>query len=137
MEKIKADIRFALTQQEGQDYAALDGDGHTLVAPEFFDGKIPEDWNVRSLERIHHAGTGKHALYQNGEPVEQLTAIYLLDFHLWVGDMARSADPKLENTWGSYGGRGFMAQAVVRALSEWVGEDKDTYTPEQEIGGEA
>ena len=51
--------------------------------------------------------------------------------------MARSADPELDNTWCSYGGRGFKAQAVVRALTEWVGEDKDTYTPEQEIGGEA
>ena len=92
MDKIKADIRFALTKQEGQDYAALDGDGHTLVSPDYFDGKVVPEWNVRSLERVHRAGTGKHALYQNGEPVEQLTAVYLLDFHLWVGEMAMAAD---------------------------------------------
>ena len=136
MDKIKSDIRFALTKQEGQDYAALDGDGHTLVAPDYFDGKIPSEWNVRSLERVHRAGTGKHALYQNGEPVDQLTAVYLLDFHLWVGEMAMAADPTLENTWGGFGGRGFRAQAVVRALTEWSKEE-DSYTPEPEIGGES
>jgi hypothetical protein len=135
MEKIKADIRFALTQQKGQEFAALDGDGHTLVEPDFFIGKVPRSWNLQPLERVLHAGTGKHQIYQNGEPVDELTAIYLLDFHLWVGDIARSADPELENTWGSYGGRGFMAQAVVRALTEWVKED--TYVPEQATGGEA
>jgi hypothetical protein len=129
MEKIKADIRFALTQQKGQEFAALDGDGHTLVAPDFFIGKVPKSWNLQPLERVHHSGTGKHQIYQSGEPVDELTAIYLLDFHLWVGDVARSADPTLENTWGSYGGRGFMAQAVVRALTEWVGEENE--------GGEA
>ncbi len=38
VDQIRRDVEFALTRQPGQECAALDGDGHSVVNVSFFEG---------------------------------------------------------------------------------------------------
>ena len=42
LESVRADVKFALTKQPGEEHAALDGDGHTIYKLSFlFTGGSP------------------------------------------------------------------------------------------------
>ena len=44
MEALRDEVRFARTVQPGMKYAALDGDGHAILPPGFYTGRVPERW---------------------------------------------------------------------------------------------
>ena len=104
----------------GLENGAIDGDGHTIVAPSYFTERgfdIPK-W----LEHTQWSGGGKHQIYDNdGKPVEKIIGVWCLDFHYWIAEQCGLTS----NEYGSYGGRGFQAQAIARALAKWAKEDTD------------
>jgi len=89
----------------------LDGDGHTLMSVSFYlDLGVPEvfacpywGWN--------QAGTGKHAIFVDGETVEGLYGIHNLDWLYGIAKVlgAFSTHPK-------YGGRGYQARAICEGI---------------------
>ena len=116
----KEEVRFALTKQSDQNYPAIDGDGHTLVDPQSFKGQIPETWDISVLERTHHSGGGKHDIFVDGEVVEELKAVYCLDFHYWIADQIEIAFPgELNKRWEGMMGRGSIARNIMIACQEW------------------
>lgn len=120
----KDEVRFALTKQSDQNYPAIDGDGHTLVSPEEFKGQIPETWDISHLERTHPSGSGKHQIYVHGEPVDELKAVYCLEFHYWVAHQIEIAFPgELKKTWEGLMGRGSIARGIMNACQKWVDTD--------------
>ena len=106
--------------REGLKNGAIDGDGHSIVAPEYF---IERGFDLpKSLETTQWSGPGKYQIYDGlGKPVDKVVGVWTLDFHYWVaGECGLTSDD-----YGSYGGRGFQAQAIARALIKWVEEDDD------------
>ena len=104
--------------REGLKNGAIDGDGHTIVAPSYF---IERGFDVpKSLETTQWSGSGKYQLYDNeGQPVDKVVGVWCLDFHYWIASQCGLTS----NDYGSYGGRGFQAQANARALAKWAEED--------------
>ena len=54
LESVRADVKFALTKQPGEEHAALDGDGHTIYKLSFFARSVPPAW----LDEIAATPTG-------------------------------------------------------------------------------
>ena len=102
----------------GLENGAIDGDGHTIVAPSYYIERgfdIPE-----RLEQTQVSGSGKYQLFDSdGNAVGEVTGVWCLDFHYWV---AKECGLTSED-YGSYGGRGFQAQAIARALKEWAASE--------------
>jgi len=102
----------------GLENGAIDGDGHTIVAPSYFEDRgfdIPEN-----LVTVLKSGSGKHQIYDNnGFPVDEMTGVWCLSFHYWIADQCGLTS----DDYGSYGGRGFQAQAIQRALVKWSKEE--------------
>ena len=120
----KEEVRFALTKQPGKDCPAIDGDGHGLLAPEYFEGQIPETWDISELERTHHSGGGKHDIFVNGERVDEMKAIHTLELHYWVARQIEAAYPgELNKRWEGMMGRGVIARNIREACQEWVDAD--------------
>lgn len=120
----KEEVRFALTKQPGKDYPAIDGDGHGLLSPEYFEGQIPETWDISELERTHKSGGGKHDIFVNGERVDEMKAIHTLELHYWVAQQIEIAFPgELNKSWEGMMGRGFIARNIMKACQEWVDSD--------------
>ena len=87
----------------------LDGDGHTLMSANFYlDLGVPEVF-VCPYWRWNEAGTGKHAIFVDGETVEGLYGIHNLD---WLYGIAKVLDAKYK----SYGGRGSQARAICEGI---------------------
>ena len=108
--------------REGLENGALDGDGHSIVAPEYFidRGFAPED--IKKLEHSHQSGSGKHQIYQNGDmftgtPVKELKGVYTLDFHYWV---ANAVGVEYDSCFG----RGTQARIITSALRKWVDDSE-------------
>ena len=122
----KEEVRFALTKQPGKDYPAIDGDGHGLLTPEYFEGQIPETWDISHLERTHQSGGGKHDIFtDNGRVrVDEMKAIYTLELHYWVASQIETAFPgELNKRWEGMMGRGSIARNIMNAIQEWVDAD--------------
>jgi len=104
----------------GLENGAIDGDGHTIVAPSYFKERgfdIPE-----RLEQTQVSGSGKHQLFDNdGNAVDKVVGVWCLDFHYWIAGECGLT----HHEYGSYGGRGFQAQAIARALAKWAKENDD------------
>ena len=62
----------------------------------------------------------KSTLFVDGEPVEELKGIYNLSFLYWLAQQIGLTS----DDFGSYGGRGFQAQAIERSIRGWAKEDE-------------
>lgn len=106
--------------REGLENGAIDGDGHSIVAPQYFVERGFDEGDMQGLEITHESGSGKHQIYQDGDqfsgtPVTELRGIWCLSFHYWIADQCGLTS----DDYGSYGGRGSQAQAIRRALVRW------------------
>ena len=87
----------------------LDGDGHTLMSVSFYlDLGVPEVFAC-PYWRWNEAGTGKHAIFVDGETVEGLYGIHNLD---WLYGIAKVLDAQ----YGSFHGRGSQAREICRGI---------------------
>ena len=103
--------------QEALKDETIFGDGHSLMSPEAY---LPH-FDVSHLEETFESDFSSHksTLFVNGQPVEQLKAVYNLTFLYWLAN-----EIKVDHDAGQYGGRGFQARAIVRAIWDWAnGED--------------
>ena len=90
----------------------ISGDGHTIFAPE----KYNKYFDVEHLVTDHASvGSGKHALFdlETGERMESCMGIYNLTFMYWIGE-------QLGLEYRTTSGRGFQAQAIHKAVQDWV-----------------
>ena len=86
-------------------------DGHTLVDPTYYVG-----FDVSNLIEVHKSdfSHGKTTIYTDGVPVEELEAVYNLDFlRMIVHQLGLECN---EN----YTGRGFQAHEYCRKLREFA-----------------
>ena len=87
-------------------------DGHTLIDPEYYIG-----FDVEKITEIHKSdfGNPKYTIFTDGIPVEELEAVYNLDFlSMVVHQLGLECN---EN----YMGRGFQAHEYYRKLKEFAG----------------
>ena len=119
LESVRADVKFALTKQPGEEHAAIDGDGHTIYKLSFFARNVPSAWLDEIATTLYH----EHELggYDEGGP-NVVKGVYALEFHQWVAYHVKKVDPTFRFDAG-YIGRGRQAQAIHEALSNWVSTD--------------
>ena len=87
------------------------GDGHGLIDPEFFEG-----FDVTSITKTHKSDLSnpKYTIFTDGVPVEEMEAVYNLDFlAMIVHQLGLDCDEH-------YMGRGFQAQEYLRALERFA-----------------
>lgn len=110
--------------QEGFEKGVIEGDGHGINFQAFYQGIFGD---LSHLEFTHRSdGSHKGSIYVNGEMVEELTGIYNLTFLEWLGGQCGLS----WRDWGSYGGRGFQAQAIERTIHAWA--FNENYQPKTE-----
>lgn len=91
--------------------------GHDIMSDTFYD----KFFDVSHLVKTFKSDFSDHksTLFVNGEPVEELKGIYNLSFLYWLaGEIGLTSDD-----YGSYGGRGFQAQAIERSIRGWAKEE--------------
>jgi len=91
--------------------------GHDIMNDTFYD----KFFDVSHLVTTFKSDFSDHksTLFVNGEPVEELKGIYNLSFLYWLaGEIGLTSDD-----YGSYGGRGFQAQAIERSIRRWAKEE--------------
>ena len=88
LESVRAEVKFALTKQPGEEHAAIDGDGHTIYKLAFFARSVPPAWLDEIAAKLYH----EHELgaYDEGGP-SVVKGVYALEFHKWV---AHHVSPK-------------------------------------------
>ena len=103
------------------------GDGHSI----YYESKYGPHFDVTDLVVEHKSDMTSHkgTIFDNttGEPMESLKGVYNLTFLHWLCD-------EIGLTWrdyGSYGGRGFQAQAMVRTIEKWASTDYEPITQEE------
>ncbi len=119
VELMRRNVVFALTKQPNKSCAALTGDGHSVVSPSWFEGKVSPTW----LPDI------KNDLVQeffdlednNGNPVASARGVSLIDFVNWIGGRVQECDPNF--SWEDKIGRGARAHSIQSALFDWVGNE--------------
>jgi hypothetical protein len=90
----------------------LVSDGHGLYPPTFYDGFF--DVEKMGLVRTYKSdGTYKGTIFVNGEPVDEMNAVYNLDF---LERLVRVLDLRPSSAMG----RGFRASDYVNRLREWA-----------------
>jgi hypothetical protein len=87
-------------------------DGHTLMAPEYYVG-----FDVEKITETHKSDLSnpKYTIFTDGVPVEEMTAVYNLDFLRMI---VRQLDLECNE---NYMGRGFQAHEYCRRLREFAG----------------
>ena len=111
-------ITKELVRKNLEEDGAIDGDGHSLVSPDFFvkRGFDPDD--IQKLVQRHYSGSGKYQIYDHdGKAVEHMDAVYCLDFHYWV---ARTVGVEFMEAFG----RGTQARHIRTALKKWVDDSE-------------
>jgi|TARA_B110001454_G_scaffold217586_1_gene243283 hypothetical protein len=86
-------------------------DGHTLMDPKYYVG-----FDVDHLIEVHKSdfSSGKSTIFTDGVPVEELEAVYNLDFlRMIVHQLGLECDER-------YMGRGFQAHEYCRKLREFA-----------------
>ena len=86
-------------------------DGHTLMGPEYYVG-----FDVTHITEVHKSdfSNPKYTIFTDGVPVEELEAVYNLDFlRMIVHQLGLECN---EN----YMGRGFQAHEYYRVLKEFA-----------------
>ena len=113
---MRRDVEFALTQQPGQESAAVNGDGHSVVELSWFEGKVTPEWMhaieddlVEEIEGLEGNG---------GHPLPPVQGVSLLDFHCWAGRLVLRRDPNF--SWQGKIGRGAQARSIETALVDWI-----------------
>jgi len=87
-------------------------DGHSLIDPAFYVG-----FDVNKITETHYSDLSnpKYTIFTDGVPVEEMTAVYNLDFlRMIVHQLGLECN---EN----YMGRGFQAHEYYRKLKEFAG----------------
>jgi len=127
LEAVRAEVKFALETQPGEEGPAIDGDGHTILKLSFFARKVPPAWLDEIADKlftgawVHLGRDGQSWVDEDGKRVQVVKGVYALSFHYWVADkVVMKVDPKFHSYAGSYIGRGKQAQAIEKALIEWV-----------------
>ena len=113
METLRDEVRFALTTQSGMEVPALDGEGHAIVSPTFFEGRVPEHW---LSEDVFPKPVRYKACGFDGSDVY---GIATLDVHDFVANKVAVADPNFQCP--GFIGRGKQARAILNALHAWIG----------------
>jgi len=93
-------------------HAALDGDGHGIVPPDFYQGRVPERW---LSETVFRQPCCYEACGIDGEDVH---GIATLNVHNWVACRVAGVDPTFACP--GFLGRGKQARAIYEALREWA-----------------
>ena len=104
--------KFVSQVQQGQTYAALDGDGHSIYPTSYFKGKVPDSY----MPMIEEMATNHSCYIRNESAV--IHGIEALGFHNWIGNMIRQVDAKF--TWSQKIGRGFQAREILCSVKDWL-----------------
>ena len=103
--------------REGCLNGAIDGDGHSIVSPDFFIERGFDRKDMESISSVLESGDDyKSQIFQNGEAVKPLEGIGCLHFHYWVASQVGVTN------FQEYGGRGSQARAIAQALKEWANQ---------------
>ena len=120
---LKEQVRFALTRQEGEERAAIDGDGHAVVTVECLRNKVVPEWEG-VLEDLNGELWYYHGIGTEHGPNAQDKGVSMLALHHRVARMVQEADPTFRHDGHGYIGRGSCAQAMHKALAAWCGAQK-------------
>ena len=93
------------------------GSGHDIMVEDFYDKYFDVSHLVQTFKSDF--SSLKSTLFVDGEPVEELKGIYNLSFLYWLAQQIGLTS----DDFGSYGGRGFQAQAIERAIRGWAKEE--------------
>ncbi len=91
VDQIRRDVEFALTRQPGEESAALEGDGHSIVYLSWFDGKVSAEW-MPAIEAL--AEEIDCLVDDDGRPLPPVQGVTLLDFHAWAARQVMRCDPQ-------------------------------------------
>ena len=120
-ESLRDEIKFALTRQPGEERAAIDGEGHTIVKASSLEGQVPPAWvaGVHTLVETYRMGQNDQGFDDNGKPTEVVTGVHLLHLHQWVAHKVKQVDSTYEPG-DVFIGRGKNARAIHASLTQWV-----------------
>ena len=121
IEAVRADVRFALSCQPGEEFAAIDGDAYMIYKISYFTRTVPPAWvdKIQSdLVRKHHADWIRDRNPYDPDSMI-ITGVSSLEFHYWVTRLVEDVDPTFESG-DKYIGRGFTARALLESLSKWA-----------------
>ena len=118
METLRQQVRFALTRQEGQERAAIDGEGHAVVKLESLRNKVVPEWEVM-LQDLNGELWYEHGIGTEHGPNAQEKGVSMLALHYRVAGMVKDADRTFRHDGHAYIGRGRCAQAMHDALAGW------------------
>lgn len=107
---------FVMKVREAMADKKIIGDGHTLFSAEFYEPHFTaEELTEAGLLRDHNSdhASWKSTIYgSNGEVIEELFAVYNLEFLYWVAGKIGVTESVLAN------GRGSQAQELVGYISD-------------------
>jgi len=106
---------FRIKVQSAFDAGVIIGDGHTLFAPEYYAPHFTADELAKAdlIQKHESDGTHKGSIMSpDGSFIQELEAVYNLDFLYWVSEELGVT----ENT--SEIGRGSQAQQLVGFISK-------------------
>ena len=118
----KLPITKELVRKNLEEDGAIDGDGHTIMDPQYYivRGFDPED--IQKLEVTHQSGAGKFQIYSEGDmftgtPVDELKGVYSLSFHRWVAH-------EVGIEYREWFGRGTQARIIRDTLQKWANDSE-------------
>ena len=119
---VRAGVKFALTVQPEQNYAAINGNGVMINHMYVYEGKVPAEW----LDVIHKVLMCDHDVGSSGWGHDGydtiVKGVYSLSFHDWVAtQLVPGVDPTFKCR--NLPSRGARARAIRDELAEWVAKE--------------
>lgn len=99
--------------------------GHDIMPSNYYEKYFDVSHLVHTFKSD---GTHKGTIFVNGEPVDELKGVYNLNFVDWLAGMIGLT----YRDYGSYGGRGFQAQAIVRSITSWANDPDFKFVTQEE-----
>ena len=103
--------------------------GHDILPADYYEKYFDVSHLVQTFKSD---GTHKGTIFVNGEPVDELKGVYNLNFVDWLAGMIGLT----YRDYGSYGGRGFQAQAIVRSITSWANNPDFKFVTQEEYDAE-
>lgn len=122
MQVLRDEVKFALTCQPEQNEAAINGNGHSIFPMSYYMTKVPSAWHEDAKELIERHEI-IHGWTVDGTGIAE--GIASLDLHVFVEEKVKQLDDQYICENGRFMGRGFAAQAAMKALQEWVDKGDD------------